>query len=191
MKKERIILSVLILTILFTIPSFGNTPFKMEDSSENLKLYMEKLQLCIKTGDIKNGASMTKALIPDSSRIAYGLNKKVTKETKKAIADFFKKVVPNDPKKVSQLFKTNPKRTQVLVHRAKGTEIAKNEKGSIVWKEFPGGAVSAAKKYLNPKLYFYEIELLEPGDSRGTKYHLFYFDGKNWTMFGPLWRSLK
>jgi hypothetical protein len=38
---------------------------------------------------------------------------------------------------------------------------------------------------------FYEIELVEPGNDAGMKYHLFFHDGKNWKMLGPVWRVLR
>jgi hypothetical protein len=38
---------------------------------------------------------------------------------------------------------------------------------------------------------FYEVELLEPGKEYGMKYHLFFWDGKQWTMLGPVWRELQ
>jgi hypothetical protein len=38
---------------------------------------------------------------------------------------------------------------------------------------------------------FYEVGFLEPGKDYGVKYHLFYWDGRQWTMLGPLWRALQ
>jgi hypothetical protein len=38
---------------------------------------------------------------------------------------------------------------------------------------------------------FYEVEFLEPGKDLGIKYHLFYWDSRQWTMLGPLWRALQ
>ncbi len=40
--------------------------------------------------------------------------------------------------------------------------------GSIVFKEFPGGAVELAKNLLRPGLTFCEVEFLEPGKDAGT-----------------------
>jgi hypothetical protein len=44
---------------------------------------------------------------------------------------------------------------------------------------------------LRPGLTFYQVEFLEPGKDDGMKYHLFYWDGEQWTMLGPIWRVLK
>jgi hypothetical protein len=60
----------------------------------------------------------------------------------------------------------------------------------VVFAKFPGGAVKLAGQILRPGMTFYEVEFLEPGKDSGMKYHLFYWDGKQWTMLGPLWRAL-
>jgi hypothetical protein len=44
---------------------------------------------------------------------------------------------------------------------------------------------------LRPGVTFYEVEFLEPGKDAGMKYHLFYWDGKQWSMLGPVWRALE
>jgi hypothetical protein len=57
--------------------------------------------------------------------------------------------------------------------------------------EFPGGTVEIAKQILRPGMTFFEIEFLEPGKESGMKYHLFYWDGRQWTMLGPVWRAMR
>jgi hypothetical protein len=44
---------------------------------------------------------------------------------------------------------------------------------------------------LRPGVTFYEVEFLQPGQPRGIKYHLFYWDGRRWAMLGPVWRSAR
>ena len=63
--------------------------------------------------------------------------------------------------------------------------------GSVAYKEFPGGTKRVAELALRPGVTFYEVEYLEPGKSAGMKYHLLYWDGKQWSMLGPVWRVLK
>jgi hypothetical protein len=48
-----------------------------------------------------------------------------------------------------------------------------------------------AEQILRPGMTFYEVEFLEPGKEYGVKYHLFFWDGKQWTMLGPVWRALQ
>jgi hypothetical protein len=38
---------------------------------------------------------------------------------------------------------------------------------------------------------FYEVEFVPPGKDLGMKFHLFYWDGSQWTMLGPVWRVIK
>ena len=61
----------------------------------------------------------------------------------------------------------------------------------LAFKEFPGGAKRVAELALRPGMTFYEVEYLEPGKNTGMKYHLLYWDGKQWSMLGPAWRVLK
>jgi len=35
------------------------------------------------------------------------------------------------------------------------------------------------------------VEISEPGKDKGTKYHLFFWDGASWRMLGPAWRVVK
>ena len=38
---------------------------------------------------------------------------------------------------------------------------------------------------------FYEVEYFMAGTDSGMKYHLIYWDGRQWTMLGPVWRVMK
>lgn len=84
-----------------------------------------------------------------------------------------------------------PEQKNVQVHAAKTEDIIKYREGSVAFKEFPGGAKKAAEAVLRPGMTFYEVEFLEPGKDAGMKYHLFYWDGKQWSMLGPVWRVLE
>jgi hypothetical protein len=43
---------------------------------------------------------------------------------------------------------------------------------------------------LRPRMTFYEVELVKPGETAGMVYHLFFWDGAQWTMLGPVWRMI-
>jgi hypothetical protein len=79
----------------------------------------------------------------------------------------------------------------VKVYGATTEEIAMNARGSVVFAEFPGGAIRMAERILRPGMTFYEAEFLEAGKENGVKYHLFFWDGRQWTMLGPVWRALR
>jgi hypothetical protein len=98
---------------------------------------------------------------------------------------------PENLKALMTLFKDDfakPHQTEINVHRATGKEIVSNAPGSVAESEFPGGARDIAEKYLRADMPYYEVEFVEPGEEMGMKFHLFYWDGKQWSMLGPLWR---
>lgn len=83
-----------------------------------------------------------------------------------------------------------PGQTEIQVHAATTEEIIEYKKDSVGYKEFSGGAKRIAPKVLRPGVTFYEIEYVEPGKEAGMKYHLFYWDGNQWSMLGAAWREL-
>jgi hypothetical protein len=83
-----------------------------------------------------------------------------------------------------------PEQTVVKVHAATTEEIARHEEGTVAFDQFPASARRLAEQILHPKMTFYEVQFLEPGEDRGMKYHLFYWDGKQWSMLGPMWRDV-
>jgi hypothetical protein len=152
---------------------------------------MEELQLAIRSEDVKKAAALTAALLPDEKQLRKALKKNIDKETVAKILAFHQQLSQGTTLQIAKLLKVPRERTEVQVHKATGKSIAINKKGSTAYKEFPGGAVKAAKEILQPKMEFYEVECTEPGEERGTKFHLFYNDGKNWKMLGPIWRMGK
>jgi hypothetical protein len=77
------------------------------------------------------------------------------------------------------------------VHASTTAELAKYQEGSTAFNHFPGGAQEMARRYLRDGMTFYEVEFFEPGKDKGMKYHLFFWDGKQWSMLGPIWRVVK
>jgi hypothetical protein len=141
------------------------------------------------TGDVQAARALTEPLFPDEERLRKGLREDVSGETVDRILALHRKFMSSIP--LEKLFEADPANTEVQVHGATTEEIALNKKGTIVYQEFPGGAVDLAGSILRPGVMFYEVELLKPGQSRGMKYHLFYWDGSGWSMLGPAWRALK
>ena len=84
-----------------------------------------------------------------------------------------------------------PERTVVKVRGATTEGIRQNQEGSIAYENFPGGARQMAERILRPGVTFYEAEFLEPGQPRGIESHLFYWDGEQWSMLGPVWHVIQ
>ena len=163
--------------------------FKQEDKPQNLKAYFELIHQALHAKkDAKGAAALLKAMVPDQARLRKALNDKVPADTEKQIADMHKSMTI-DEQTVMKLARADQK--EVQVHGAKTEDIITYKQGSIAYKEFPGGAKKVAEAILRPGMTFYEVEYLEPGKDAGMKYHLIYWDGKQWSMLGPAWRALK
>ena len=185
---KQIGLSMLLLAGMATV-SFG---FEYENTPRNLQKLFETILVANAKGDYATAAKLTRDLIPDGERIMRGMRSGVSMEIFKKYVKTCNAVRENaDDKKVAGLLTRKPERSQIYLYGVITEQIALNQKGSIVWKEFPGGAVKAAKTILKPKTWFYEIERVEPGKSRGFKYHLIFWDGQKWCMLGRVWSVLR
>src|SRR5262245_6950691 len=150
----------------------------------NLKTLFETIHhLIFVKKDTKSAEALFVSLIPNEERARKALRDDLPPETLQKILDMYKRFGFPAEVNVNQLAK--PEQTTVMVHRATTEEIARG------FPEFPGGATKLAKEILRPGMTFYEVEFLEPGKDLGMKYHLFYWDGKQWTMLGPVWRELQ
>jgi hypothetical protein len=167
----------------------GDTSFKHENNPENLKALLESLHQTIHVDkDGTQGVAVFHSLIPDEARARKALRDDVPPESMRLITGFYRDVVVLE-EEADKL--ARPEQTVVEVNAATTEEIASYQKGSVAFSEFPGGARWVAETVLRPGVTFYEVEFLEPGKDDGMKYHLFYWDGEQWTMLGPIWRVLK
>lgn len=141
-----------------------------------------------KAGDTAGLVRLTKELLPDAARLEKALHPRLDAATRAKILEFHAKA-PKDDEGLARVFDIKPEQTVVSLSRSTTEELAAYKKGSVAFHEFPGGARDLAKqKVLRPGVMFYEVEFLAPGSSSGKKYHLFYWDGKSFSMLGPVWR---
>lgn len=162
--------------------------YKPENKPENLKALFSALLKASRGGDAKTAAALTKSLLGDEARLRKALRDDVPADFPARIAAQHKKLLDSPEERLAGAFEARPEQTEIQVHGATTEDIAKNEKDSVAWKEFPGGARKLAQTHLRPGLTFYEVEFLEPGKDAGMKYHLFFWDGERWAMLGPAWR---
>ncbi len=165
------------------------TAFRHENKAENLKSLFEELHRAISTSDVKKAAALTRAMLPDESRIRKALKDDISAETVNQIVAFYKTRMPTADEQVARIFYAKPENTEVHVYGATSEELARYEGGSVAFNHFPGGSKSIAAM-LRPGLTFYEVERVKPGERAGMVYHLFFWDGARWAMLGPLWRML-
>jgi len=167
----------------------GAASFKHENKPQNLKALFESMHRSIHVKqDARQATSLFQSLIPDEARVRKALRDKVTPETVRQILDMHRKFGVSD-ESVRKLARAEQK--EVQVHGATTEDIIRYREGSVTHKEFPGGARRVAEQALRPGMTFYEVEYLVPGKNAGMKYHLLYWDGKQWAMLGPVWRVLK
>lgn len=165
--------------------------FKQANTSENLKALCERLQSAIAKKDTSTINAVGNALVPDAARLKKGLRDDVPAGDISTIQEMhakFKQAAGND---MSKLFNMKPDQSSITVHAATTEELASYAKNSIAWQHFPGGAQRVAGKVLRPGMTYYEVEFVKPGEKAGMKYHLFYWDGNQWAMLGPLWRAFR
>lgn len=164
--------------------------FRQENRPENLKALLETIHHLIHVKkDTKAAAALYASLCPNEERAKKALRNDTPPETLQKILDMYRQLGLLTGSNIDQL--AQREQTMVKVHGATTEEIARNERDSVVFAEFPGGAVKMARQILRPDMTFYEVEFLEPGKEYGVKYHLFFWDGKQWTMLGPVWRAMQ
>lgn len=193
-RRKHVWLASLVMLFLSLVPSAmragARGQFRQENRPENLKALLETIHHLIHVKkDAKSAAALFVSLCPNEERARKALRGDAPPETLQKILDMYKQIGLPTTVDVNQLVR--PEQTIVKVYGATTEEIARNAKESVVFAEFPGGAVRLAGQILRPGMTFYEIEFLEPGKEYGVKYHLFYWDGKQWTMLGPIWRALQ
>ena len=163
--------------------------FKHENKPENLKALFELVQQTVHVKkDNKGAATLFLGMVPDEARAKKAFKDKIAPQVQQSILDMHRKLTESvdDASKLARATQT-----VVQVHGSTTEDIIRYREGSVAFKEFPGGARRVAEQVLRPGMTFYEVEYLEPGKNSGMKYHLIYWDGKQWSMLGPAWRVLK
>lgn len=90
--------------------------------------------------------------------------------------------------------------TLVNVHASTTEELIANREGSVARDHFPQGARYAAANFLAPGTTFYVVENAVSGNRRyhqlmelfglaSVQYGMFFHDGKDWKLLGPIWRA--
>lgn len=188
MNRYRTVISVLLMGWAFA--AIG-ADFKHENKPQNLKALFERVhhEAHVKK-DAQSASALFGSLIPDEARAKKALKDNIAPDLLRQILDMHKRlrggIRPEGATKIAK-----PTQKNVQVHAATTEEIKSYRDGSLAAREFPGGTKRVAEAALRPGMTFYEVEYLEPGKNLGMKYHLMYWDGKQWSMLGPLWRVMQ
>ena len=180
---------VALCAALLSLPAVA-AGFKHENKPDNLRTLFTSIHHALHVRkDAKQAAELMQSVMPDEPRLKKALRDNVNPDALKRIVAFHKQMGVVTEQNVTRLARAEQKNVQV--HGTKTEEIIAYREGSVAFKEFPGGTRKVAEQVLRPGMTFYEVELLEPGKDSGAKLHLFYWDGKQWSMLGPIWRVLE
>jgi hypothetical protein len=184
-------LAVLVLSLVAGPALQGQTaPFRQQNTPDNLKALMQRIfEATYVRKSVKEGAALFRSLFPDEARLRPALKDDVTLAAIGRILDFHKKFASASDADLAAL--AEPQQTTIMVYAATTEELQRYQRGSVAFAKFPGGTQQLANLILRPRLTFYQVEFLEPGKDSGMNYHLFYWDGRQWSMLGPLWRLVK
>lgn len=163
-------------------------PFEQKNTADNLKVLCEKLQQATVKKDAKTINALGFGLMPDEARLKAGLRDDVSADDIKKIASMHAKFKDGAQGNAARLFNMKPEQTEVMLHSATTEDLIGKKPAS---NNFPGGAFEVAGKWLKPGVTYYQVGFVKPGEKLGMKFHLFYWDGKQWSMMGPLWRAGK
>jgi hypothetical protein len=184
------IVAIGVVTALASLSAQEPGGFIQQNTAENLVRLMETVHRKLHVEkSIAEGAALFRSLVPDEARVKGALRDDVPAATAQKILQALTPL--SSAKDAEFLALMQPHQSVVRVRGAPTEEIAAYREGSIPFEHFPSASQQVAKEVLRPGVTFYEVEFLQPGQPRGIKYHLFYWDGRRWAMLGPVWRSAR
>ena len=169
-------------------PEGTNGLFPQKDEVNNLAGLLHTIATSAEAGDAKKAGALTRGLIPTEAAFKKAFRDDVPPAVLATMIGNLRALPPDDAALGGLIHRGDPTQTQINVHGATPEEILAGSTPPS--REFPGGAKDKAG-LLRPALRFYEAEFVAPGEDLGMKYHLFFWDGSQWRMLGPIWRSLE
>lgn len=194
LKRPIFITGLVVLAAVFgsckeTKRSSDNLGILYGPTKNDLMAHLTDLRTATRLGETKKASVLSVLFLPDDDDIKLALRKN-TKRSFKKIAELHRKFIPKDDAAAANIFGRRPEQSEIQIHAATTEELIRYRKDSPAVREFPESVQKIARQILRPKTTFYEVEFLEPGHSKGMKYHLFFYNGKNWKMLGPVWRVI-
>ncbi|MGE0402986.1 MAG: hypothetical protein AB7T06_40140 [Kofleriaceae bacterium] len=158
-----------------------------KDGPDGLRDLFARARAACEAKDYAKGRAIVESILPGTQQVLVALKSDTPPGFVDEIVGQTKEVPAEDEKAACLL--SPPGRTQIIVHRATTEELAAPGDQTVAATEFPAGAATLTG-ILRPTMTFYEVETVEPGKDRGTKFHMFFWDGAQWRMLGPAWRYL-
>ena len=155
-----------------------------KDGEAGLRELFVRARTACQASDVATGRAIVASLMPTRDQLRRALVDTAPDSVVEMIVAQAKEIPTDDAKAACVL--SPPGRTEIAIHRATTEEIAARS-ARVVVDEFPRGTQSLSP-LLRPGTTFYEVETVEPGADKGTKFHLLFWDGTQWRMLGPAWR---
>lgn len=165
-------------------------PPERDARTDSFKALCEEWHKALRDKDTKKAADIVRGVCPNEARYKKGLKEDLPAgldQTIKLLA-MGRDVEKGSDDKIAWGLQGEVKldQTEVRVHRATTEELIRYEPGSVAARRFPRVAHDMAVKVLRPKMTYYVAEFMEPGKDQGTRTHLFFWDGTQWTLLGEI-----
>ena len=159
-----------------------------KDGADGLKAVIAASHAACTGKDFAKGKALTLSLLPGKDQLKKIFKDDVPADKLDAVVEQYKDIPPDD-QQVACIFYPGQGRTAITVHTSSVEDLVAYKEGTPAFEEFPGGAKKLAESVLKPGQTFYEVEVTEPNENMGTKFHMFFWDGAQWRMLGPAWRA--
>ncbi|MEQ1565918.1 MAG: hypothetical protein ABMA64_09800 [Myxococcota bacterium] len=163
---------------------FLGAAFARPHDGDELVALLAEIRAAGDAGNVAGAAAMTRALLVDPKALARVLVSDAPPSFVDAVVGAAEQW-SDDSDAVVARYLTPAGRTECRAYAATTEAIAAGA------DEFPGGAVQLAKRVMAPGVTWLEVSCTEPGAALGTRFHLFFHDGRRWRMLGPAWRWLE
>ena len=164
---------------------------RVPDTKAGLEALVATWKAAHKSGDQTALGKLAADIIPTTADLKAAL--KDGPATDDFLGKFAAKDLKADDPMISSLagglFKPKEGQSEVKVHAATTEELLAYEKGGAAFEEFPGG-MKAFAALAKPKLTWYVVELLEPGEEHGMKFTCFVHAGGRFVFVAKPWRAV-
>lgn len=166
-------------------------PFVHQQSAENLEALFNELKMASDSDNLARAAMLTRALLPDRARLMAVLREDTPEAVIQQNLDDIKSRYPDD-EMLGWKFVPTLKAESVFKVSFASSELLWTFRKNTAAHLFPTGITDAAKVIFKPEQTFYIVEAKEPGSQDiGSRFAPFFWDGKQWTYLGEIWRFVE
>jgi len=166
-------------------------PFFHQQSVENLEALFNELKMAADSDNLARAAMLTRALMPDRARLMAVLRDDTPEAVLQQNLDDIQNRFPDDESLGWKFVPTLKSESTFKVSFA-SAELLWTFRKNTAAQLFPTGITDAAKLLFKPDTVFYIVEAKEPrSEEMGSRFQPFFWDGKQWTYLGEIWRFVQ